>query len=175
MAICLLVYKMSGSPQSIKNGLTGFSVKLCMSRNFEMKMTTKGKWQDEVKSDVLGSLSQDTEGVGRTDGRTDIVYLITKGQAATVRPSLTANRHALFDFCWRFMVNTRRDFFFFYPHSNKNGYNKNLKVRGRSVVQMRICVQTKEPRRAENNNLTAAAISLNTASRSLVYSLDYKF
>lgn len=70
MAICLLVYKMSGSPQSIKNGLTGFSVKLCVSRNFEMKMTTKGKWQDEVKSDVLGSLSQDTEGVGRTDGPT---------------------------------------------------------------------------------------------------------
>lgn len=104
---------MSGSPQSIKNGLTGFSVKLCMSRNFEMKMTTKGKWQDEVKSDVLGSLSQDTEGVGRTDGQTDIVYLITKGHAATVRPSLTANRHALFDFCWRFMVNTKRDFFFF--------------------------------------------------------------
>lgn len=70
MAICLLVYKMSGSPQSIKNGLIDFSVKLCMSRNFEMKMTTKGKWQDEVKSDVLGSLSQDTEGVGRTDGPT---------------------------------------------------------------------------------------------------------
>lgn len=70
MAICLLVYKMSGSPQSIKNGLIDVSVKLCMSRSFEMKMTTKGKWQDEVKSDVLGSLSQDTEGVGRTDGPT---------------------------------------------------------------------------------------------------------
>lgn len=179
MAICLLVYKMSGSPQSIKNGLIDFSVKLCVSRSFEMKMTTKGKWQDEVKSDVLGSLSQDTEGVGRTDGPTDIVYLITKGQAATVRPSLTANRHALFDFCWRFMVNTRRDFFFFYPHSNKNGYKKNLKVRGAirrpNENLPRTSAQTKEPRRAENNNLTAAAISLNTASRSLVYSLDYKF
>lgn len=166
MAICLLVYKMSGSPQSIKNGLTGFSVKLCMSRNFEMKMTTKGKWQDEVKSDVLGSLSQDTEGVGRTDGRTDIVYLITKGQAATVRPSLTANRHALFDFCWRFMVNTRRDFFFFYPHSNKNGYNKNLKVRGairRPNENLRANKRTTPRRKQQPNsrcNLTKHSLPL---------------
>lgn len=53
---------MSGYSRSIRNGLIDFSVELCMSRNFEMKMTTKGKRHDEVKSDVLDSLSQDTEG-----------------------------------------------------------------------------------------------------------------
>lgn len=132
MAICLLVYKMSGSPQSIKNGLIDFSVKLCVSRNFEMKMTTKGKWQDEVKSDVLGSLSQDTEGVGRTDGRTDGPTSCTSSQKVRLQqwdlpwllidtPCLTSAGAS-----WSILG----EIYFFYPHSNKNRYNKNLKVRG---------------------------------------------
>lgn len=76
VAICLLVYKMTGSPQSIKSGLIDFSVKLCMSRHFEMKMTTKRKMARWGKEQCPWQ-SQPRYRRRRTDRPTNIVCMRT--------------------------------------------------------------------------------------------------
>ena len=160
---------MSGYSRSIRNGLIDFSVELCMSRNFEMKMTTKGKRHDEVKSDVLDSLSQDTE--GRTAETTSCaweLHLITNQKVRLQQwdlprllidtPCLTSARGSWSILGEIFFIFTVTKTDTTKPKSERALHRPNENLPRTSAANKR------HTHSAENNkNLTATAISLNTA------------